>query len=122
MSDASRFTDHMTSRPLRDEERELIRALLPGDVANQRSGEEFADARVIDMKDGGMGSIRFVQPGPQKFGKTLAEAHYVDSDGVLVTITANVDQSGRLFEIDFWKVDFSPLKHYPKREELAVER
>jgi hypothetical protein len=43
----------------------------------------------------------------------LVEAEYVDSDAVLVSIAVNADQTGQPFEIDFWKVDFSPLKQYP---------
>ncbi|MGB2638232.1 MAG: hypothetical protein WAN32_04730 [Candidatus Acidiferrum sp.] len=68
-----------------------------------------------------MGSIRFVQPDTRAFGKALAEAQYVDSDGIPVSITINVDQNGQLFEVDFWKVDFSPLKRYPKPSELVVK-
>ena len=43
----------------------------------------------------------------------VAEADYVDSDGVSVSIAINVDQNGHLFELDMWKVDFSPLIQYP---------
>ena len=69
-----------------------------------------------------MGSIRFVQPEPRSFGKALVEAQYVDSDGVLVSIAVNADNSGDLFEVDFWKVDFSPLKRYPKPSDLVDKR
>jgi hypothetical protein len=78
-------------------------------------------SRVADMHDGGMGSIRFVQPEPQPFGKELAEAQYVDSDGVLVSIALNTDIMGRLFELDFWKVDFSPLRRYPEPSDLVIK-
>ena len=78
-------------------------------------------SRVVDMQDGGMGSIRFVGSEARTFGKVAAEAQYVDSDGVLVLITVNTDKENQLFEVDFWKVDFSPLKRYPKYSELAVK-
>jgi hypothetical protein len=29
---------------------------------------------------------------------------------VLVSVALNVDQRGELFELDLWKVDFSPLQ------------
>jgi len=69
-----------------------------------------------------MGSIRFVQPESRSFGKALVEAQYVDSDGVLVNIAVNTDNNGDLFEVDFWKVDFSPLRRYPKPSDLAVKQ
>ena len=66
-----------------------------------------------------MGSIRFVQPERRSFGQTLVEAQYADSDGVLVSIAVNLDKNGDLFEVDFWKVDFSPLRRYPKPSDLG---
>jgi len=77
---------------------------------------------VEDMADGGMGSIRFVQNSGERclFGKKIAEADYVDIDGVLVSIVLNVDQQGNLYEIDFWKVDFSSICKYPRPEGLRI--
>jgi hypothetical protein len=77
----------------------------------------------MDMQDG-MGSIRFVSaPGMNKvFGAEVARAEYTDDDGVLVTVTANTDQTGELFEIDFWKVDFSSLRRYPKPSDLRIKK
>ena len=74
------------------------------------------------MADGGMGSIRFVPMSGESrsFGKPIAEAEYVDADGVLVSITLNVDEQGDLYEADFWKVDFSPLREYPQPEQLRI--
>lgn len=68
-----------------------------------------------------MGSIRFVQPESGSFGKAFAEAQYLDSDGVLVSIALNTDINGQLFELDFWKVDFSPLIRYPRPSDLVVK-
>ncbi len=50
---------------------------------------------------------------------TLVEAQYLDSDGVLVSIAVNADKQGQLFELDLWKVDFSPLKRYPKPSDVS---
>jgi hypothetical protein len=72
----------------------------------------------MDMKDGNMGSIRFARDGPRVLGKVLAEAQYTGEDGVCVSIAINADNKGDLFEVDFWKVDFSPLKRYPNRSDL----
>ncbi len=74
----------------------------------------------MDMRDGNMGSICFAGDERRIFGKALAEAHYTDEDGVCVSIAINTDDKGDLFEVDFWKVDFSPLKRYPKPSDLRV--
>lgn len=67
-----------------------------------------------------MGSIRFARDERRIFGKVLAEAQYTDEDGVCVSIAINTDNKGDLFEVDFWKVDFLPLKRYPKPSDLRV--
>ena len=72
----------------------------------------------MDMKDGGMGSIRFVNTEPRIMGDVLQEAQYTDEDGITVSIAINADNQGDLFEVDFWKVDFSPLKCYPNPSAL----
>lgn len=77
---------------------------------------------VTDMSDGGMGSIKVLHWNgrDRRFGFELAKATYVDEDGALVTIALNLDQYGDLFELDFWKVDFSSLIRYPRVDELTV--
>ena len=65
-------------------------------------------ATVEDMLDGGMGSLRFSSDEPRRLGAVVAEADYVDMDGVPVSIVINVDQNGQLFELDIWKVNFLP--------------
>lgn len=79
----------------------------------------LASSRVADMQDGGMGGIRFVRTQPRSFGKAIVEAKYLDSDGVLVSIAVNTDSNGELFELDFWKVDFSRLRRYPSPSDLS---
>jgi hypothetical protein len=119
MSDVSQFNDSFPSRELRGEEHELIRSLLSGLCATASLENMLTTSRVTDMRDGGMGSIRFVGSEPP-LGKTLVEAQYLDSDGVLVGIVINTDRNGQLFEVDFWKVDFSPLRRYPRPSDLSA--
>jgi len=90
-------------------------------INSQRS---LALKAVEDMADGGMGTIRFINARDESgsYGATIAEAEYLDSDGVLVSIALNVDAHGDLLELDFWKVDFSPLRQYPKPEQLRIKR
>jgi hypothetical protein len=119
MSDESQFTRPESGRSLRPEEAALIRALLAGVYPAETLESALRSSRVADMQDGGMGSIRFLGSGPKSFGMALVEAQYLDSDGVLVSITVNADKQGQLFELDFWKVDFSPLKRYPNPSDLS---
>ena len=108
------------NRPLRKEEMELINAMVrESSKANEIVGS-LSERLVEDMKDGGMGSLRFSSADRRirGFGKKIAEAEFNDEDGVLVSATLNVDDTGALFELDIWKVDFSPLKRYPKFDEI----
>lgn len=62
------------------------------------------------MDDGGMGSIRFESKKPgRRLGSDLARETFVDEDGVEVIATLSLDNYGDLFELDIWKVDFSPV-------------
>ncbi len=76
---------------------------------------------VEDMQDGGMGGIRFCSDDAGR-GRAVAvaEAEYTDDDGVLVSIVLNKDGKGALYEVDFWKVDFSPLRRYPLPSDLRI--
>jgi hypothetical protein len=121
MSGASLSNEQLRDRALRAEERALIRSLLSGVFEPGAAENLLETSRVEDMDDGGMGGIRFVEPEPRSFGRTLAEAEYLDDDGVLVSIALNADGMGKLFELDFWKVDFSPLRRYPKPSELSIK-
>ena len=119
MSDESRSNSLGPSRPLREEELVLIRSLHTGVYPAKALECALETSCVMDMQDGGMGSIRFIGDEPHSFGKALVEAQYLDSDGVLVSIAVNVDKNGQLFELDFWKVDFSPLRRYPKPSDVS---
>jgi hypothetical protein len=107
-------------RGLRTEEYSLISALL----AHVRDGErllwQLEHAQVRDMNDGGMGSLEFAD-GPRPLGKLLVEAEYLDCDGVLVNIVLNSDQSGQLYELDMWKMDFAPLREYPAFDRVTIK-
>jgi hypothetical protein len=80
-------------------------------------------ADVEDIQDGGgMGGIRFLSD--EKVRRPLAaiaEAEYKDEDGVLVSIVLNADSKGALYEIDSWKMDFSPLRRYPSPSDLQLK-
>jgi hypothetical protein len=124
MSAESRSHSDRRVRPLRDEEIELLRALLATSPLSETVQRDLSGWRVEEMADGGMGSLTFVQSDEDRrtYGRSVAEALYVDADGVDVTIAVDVDDKGILYELDFWKVDFSPLKRYPRPSDLREVR
>ena len=76
---------------------------------------------VQPMADGGMGSLAFAPRDTGRwFGSSPAECHFLDSDGVIVSAVLNLDEQGAPFEVDVWKVDFSPLRRWPIRADLAA--
>lgn len=76
---------------------------------------------VKPMSDGGMGNL-FIAPfdSSRKLGSSPAECHFHDLDGVSVSAELNLDQDGRPFEIDIWRVDFAPTVGCPLRAELMA--
>ena len=119
----SRVLEMSAWRKLRKEEAALVTAM----VRNSPNADELLrslSARLVeDMSDGGMRSVRFraADNRQRRFGQKIAEAEFTDEDGTLVSAVVNVDQNGELFELDIWKVDFSPLKRYPRPEELHLK-
>jgi hypothetical protein len=81
--------------------------------------DEFAlsrNSQVEEMADGEMGSLRFCKANKDyhsKFGRAIVQGEFADRDGVPVSFTVNVYQRDAIFELDLWKVDFSPLQHLP---------
>ena len=72
------------------------------------------------MNDGGMGSLQFRADCPKDsiFVNVVSEAEFIDSDGTLVSIALMLDGDNQLFELDIWKVDFSPLITLPAVNQL----
>ncbi len=81
---------------------------------------QLADARVQTMLDGHMGSLRFVGSSDRCYGRALISvvAHDVDTTPLLISL--DLDQHGNLFELDVWKVDFSPLIRLPEPSEVTL--
>jgi len=106
--------NHDSIRFLRKDEIALLRALLENHSSGKLLLVDLEQVGVKDMRDGGMGSIEFAGSfGGRRMSQCIAEADYVDSDGVSVSISVNVYQNGHLLEIDIWKVDFGSLIKYP---------
>lgn len=121
MSDESHLHNNSQYRYLRDEEKNLLSSLLSTRNDFSLIEQQIAHGRVCDLCDGGMKSVQFWAPEKRSFGATLLEAEYLDADGVLLSIAINADSQGSLYEVDFWKVDFSPLKLYPQPKFVRIK-
>ncbi|PQB06088.1 hypothetical protein BST85_13370 [Aureitalea marina] len=75
---------------------------------------------VLSMKDGNMGSISFDITGEQSRAKQLVAGWFTDSDGTHVDFELTIDKQGSLYELDIWKVDFSPLTSLPNEDEIKI--
>jgi hypothetical protein len=109
-------------RPIRDDEYALLQSMLSASSINSDFGD-MKYAIVEEMDDGRMGSIRFKGEAgrARSLGRPVLEAEYIDADGISVSIVLNTDQEGNLFELDFWKADFSRLIRYPRPSDLKVK-
>jgi|GEM_PF-569060 len=75
---------------------------------------------VIQMKDGKMGSISFDLAQNQTRNERIVAGNFMDDDGILIDFELTIDLQGKLFELDFWKVDFSQLFSFPKENEIKI--
>ena len=76
------------------------------DPAGELVDAEHVDVREADVVAGEPGVLGQVgvDRGPEVLQSRLAAFH----------------QGGNLFELDVWKVDFSPLRRWPSPEKLTV--
>ena len=111
---------HIMQRDFTVEEKAVISFLLRAAGKDESYiSKFFLETQCCDMTDGRMGSIQFVHLGlnpssdARKFGGEMSSCHFTDDDGVLVSVVLYADTSGIPFELDVWKVDFSPLIRIP---------
>ncbi|HVX57764.1 MAG TPA: hypothetical protein VHA37_08605 [Candidatus Saccharimonadales bacterium] len=108
MSDES-LPNEIAGRPLTPIEKRLLCFLLKkADIIKSKA---WLDALFVKpMRDGGMGSLRILPEYPdQSFGRRASDLRILDKDGVPVVVSLNLDSMGNPFELDVWKVDFSPV-------------
>lgn len=81
---------------------------------------------VQPMSDGNMGSLVLRDDGlenvpgrglERKFGQRISECRFRDVDQVPVSAPLNIDQHGRMFELDVWKTDFTEAVRIPEEFE-----
>ncbi|MEN3323867.1 hypothetical protein VP395_09020 [Mariniflexile soesokkakense] len=97
-------------RILKDKEIELIEFL---------TDSKFEIPHIVrDLNDGKMGSISFDIEDKWSRCDQIAAAQFIDEDGILVDVELTSNINGGLFELDFWKVDFSSLVSFPNIEKV----
>lgn len=76
------------------------------------------DLDVQAMNDDRMGSLKLfpkdISSDKRVFGKQIAECMFLDTDGIDVIASLNVDDKGKIFELDIWKTDYSSLIKVPE--------
>lgn len=72
---------------------------------------DISQLLVNPMNDGGMGSLAIgYNYDSRQLGQEIAEYMFKDLDGTPVSAALNIDKQGNLYELDIWKVDFSPTQ------------
>lgn len=105
----------MSIRKLRVDEIKMIEFLLKDLPEAEIHLPRLKTLHVEELNDGGMGSLKFLSHKlERKFGKELAVGQFHDEDDVQISIAINVDNFGEMYEVDVWKVDFSPLIKFPR--------
>ena len=108
--------EYIKSRRPSDGELKLIAYLL--DKSAYQPPLDWKNRLTVSpMPDGGMGSLFLYLAPPRalarRFGREISQHRFQDEDGIEVIASLNIDQEGNLFELDIWKVDYSPLLRFP---------
>lgn len=102
------------SRTLKLRERSFIKMILKNNSEAKYLLPYLSKYLVEEMEDGSMGGLKFISEKKDRhLGKKIASFDFIDEDDVPVSVTLNVDNYGDLYELDIWKIDFSPLKSLP---------
>ncbi|HSI91552.1 MAG TPA: hypothetical protein VK927_10580 [Adhaeribacter sp.] len=106
----------MEKRLLTEAEIKLIEKLLNDKPEAEKVIPHLRTAMVEELPDGGMGSLRFAgcNSPERKLGKEIAADIGHDVDKVPITVSLRLDNFGDLYELDFWKVNFSPIQQLPE--------
>lgn len=103
-------------RKLNSREIMLLKSLLNKSKIPYKIPANTEDLSVIDLDDGGMGSVHFklfddCTELTRKFGCAILEATLENHNGKKVFIELSVDEQGLLFELDSFTEDFKPITH-----------
>ncbi|MDI9853894.1 hypothetical protein [Comamonas sp. 17RB] len=101
-------------RHLFEYERPLVQHLF-----TQAGASLEISALIVRPMSGGMGSLSIAPFNiSRKLGASPAECHFYDADGTPVSVVLNLDQDGKPFEIDIWRVDFQAVMSWPLERQI----
>ncbi len=106
-------------RPLTDGEANLLKILLANKKSQYLQLKTYFSNDIVTLDDGGMGSFLFFNEKNEENNLKIipiSEYQFNDKDGVPVLATLYSYSDGRLYELDIWKADFSPLLAYPEKQ------
>lgn len=82
--------------------------------------DKLENCLVRDLKDNEMGSVEFVTNSAMRRVDRAITKEFLDKDGVVISVSVNIDQFGDLYEVDIWRVDFFPVQSYPAPENIRM--
>ena len=116
----------MNMRQLKSYELELIKTLLMIDFKlAEVIIPTLNNVLVNEANDGGMGGLQFISSiadSGKIFGRVVSEAEFLDENEVLVSVELSLDTNNQLFELDVWKVDYSPVSRWPDLGQIVIKR
>ena len=106
-----------SSRKPSQDERRLLECLVQKATVKFPSNWS-TNLLVKPLNDEGMGSLLLLPEGVtvdryRLMGERVSEHQFADEDGTEVIASLNIDDEGRLYELDIWKTDFSSLISIP---------
>ncbi|MBK8458224.1 MAG: hypothetical protein IPL47_14910 [Phyllobacteriaceae bacterium] len=106
--------------PLSRERYEAERKRLTEYLSELAGLEHDPTAHYAPFDDGGMGSFRIVDrsSGVETPEAVIDEYCFDDLDNVGVLVTVYSKGDGFISSVDFWKLDFSPIKAFPSNADL----
>jgi len=84
-------------------------AAVDGEVRSHDAAGNTTSVQVENVEVVGFGGVVLLSSTTQVFGSDIATAMLADADGVPVRVTLCLDNHDQLFELELWKVDFSPI-------------
>jgi hypothetical protein len=102
-------------RKLKNEELGLITHMLSQVPNGDYFIKKLPSLLITEMKDGGMGSFKFLSETSQKrtMQKEIAHINLRDEDGIPLSITLNLGTDGELYELAVIKPGCTLLKQFP---------
>jgi hypothetical protein len=104
------------NRKLTLQEEKLLEILIK--KSSIKISENWKDGLLVrPMNDSNMGSLYLFPQGKiienRLLGEQVSDFLFMDSDGIEVIASLNVDINGNLFELDIWKTNFERLINIP---------